>query len=87
MPPNTREDPRTDLTEAQREAFRNNESDFAELEKRTRSVREAASARLRDADWDSGGNSPCFVCPCADFLGESSVCERDFCRDPATKHA
>ncbi|MDI5912205.1 MULTISPECIES: hypothetical protein [Streptomyces] len=78
------------LTEAQREAFKQNESDFAELEKRSRSVREAAEARLRDANYDPGGPLFCYVCTCSSFLSSDDngvVCQRDFCRHSAQQHA
>lgn len=82
------------LSEAQREAFRRNESDFAELERHRRSVREAAEARLRDADYDPGGPLFCYVCTCSQYLappddegGVDARCEREFCRHTWMQHA
>ncbi|MDH6514422.1 hypothetical protein M2164_000900 [Streptomyces sp. SAI-208] len=87
------EDPPPHLTPAQREAFQQNESDFAELENRSRSVREAAEARLRHADYDPGGPLYCYVCTCSSFVapdddgGLDARCEREFCRHTSMQHA
>jgi hypothetical protein len=78
------------LTAAQREAFVRNQSDFAELEQHSRSVREAAEARLRHASYDPNGPLYCYRCTCGSFLssGENSrVCGRSFCRHTAMEHA
>ncbi|MFF8381223.1 hypothetical protein ACF07V_34460 [Streptomyces sp. NPDC015661] len=86
------DDPRP-LTEAQREAFKQNESDFAELENHSRSVREAAEARLRGVDYDPGGPWYCYVCTCSQFLspdnngGLNARCQREFCRHKSMQHA
>ncbi|MFC8953562.1 hypothetical protein ACFT8P_13080 [Streptomyces sp. NPDC057101] len=79
------------LTGAQRDAFTQNESDFAELEEHTLSVREAASARLRDANYDPGSSFHCFRCPCPSFKEQESVppsliCTRPYCRHHKTSH-
>ncbi len=80
-------------TDAQLEAFKRNESDFAELEKHSRSVREAAETRLRDADYDPGGPLFCYVCTCSSFVpadndgGLDARCQREFCRHTSMQHA
>ncbi|MFB6821280.1 hypothetical protein ACFCXA_06780 [Streptomyces virginiae] len=86
-------DDRPPPTEAQRDAFRQNESAFAELENQSRSVREAAEARLREADYDPGGPLYCYVCTCSQFVspdddgGLDARCEREFCRHTSMQHA
>ncbi|CAM5398186.1 hypothetical protein [Streptomyces pilosus] len=83
-------EPRTDLTDAQRAAFEQNEAEFAELESQWRAAREAAEARLRDADYDPGGPLYCYRCTCSSFVpsdDDGNVCEREFCRHTAMQHA
>ncbi|MDH6455401.1 MULTISPECIES: hypothetical protein [unclassified Streptomyces] len=81
------------LNEVQREAFKQNEADFAELEKHRRSVRQAAEVRLRDADYDPGGPLYCYICTCSSFLapdndgGLDAKCQRQFCRHTSMEHA
>ncbi|MFF5705051.1 hypothetical protein ACFY7H_21470 [Streptomyces sp. NPDC012794] len=81
------------LTDAQREAFTRNGSEFAELENHSRSVREAAAARLREADYDPGGPLYCYVCTCSQFLapdddgGLDARCQREYSRHTSMQHA
>ncbi|MFD0071363.1 hypothetical protein ACFVIY_02850 [Streptomyces sp. NPDC127166] len=87
--PTDEDPPGMHLTEAQSEAFRQNESDFAELENHIRSIRKAAETRLRDAHYDLGSNRPCYICTCADFLpsgDDDRKCGRDFCRHKDMQH-
>ncbi|MFF7841483.1 hypothetical protein ACFZC6_22140 [Streptomyces ossamyceticus] len=75
-----------DLTEAQKNAFEDNQAEFRKFGDQLRDVREAARARLTDSGWEPAPESEdairCLSCPCPDFQGggPEGKCKRGSCR-------
>ncbi|MFB8237523.1 hypothetical protein ACFC58_13325 [Kitasatospora purpeofusca] len=78
-----------DLTEAQKQAFEQNEADFRNLDDHVRDIRETARARLTANGWepDSNDTRPCFSCPCPDLqVAAQGKCQRGGCHHPIYDH-